>query len=410
MRHGAFSVTKSLGAAVALLRLAQKYGDAVIDEKLVDHLPPGLAHAGWSEVTFADALSMATGIGDRKPVRSPNDPLADENQPKVISFILKRSAREKLDVALSYGMYPWGRGQVFRYNSTQTFVLAMAMDAYLKRREGPSAHLWDMVRREVLAPIGIALAPAMHSLEPDGSRGVPLLSYGLYLTVDDVAKLTTLLQNGGRHEGAPLLSAAVLAQALYRTNPPAGLPNAQRNRYGEGRYYLSFWSVPYRTAGGCSFQIPYMAGFGGNIVALLPNGLSAFRFSDAHNYDVDSMILAGESLKPFCPATPATDAPRVALTAAEVAADFSGHTFRYTAFPQRVEFAAGGRLSGASVEEVDVGTWHVTPEGRLCRTWNMWDARRPRCYAVYRVGETWELDVPDRLTRIVLRRAPSPAP
>src|SRR3984893_14510893 len=33
MRHGVFSVTKSLGAAVALLRLAQKYGDAVLDEK-----------------------------------------------------------------------------------------------------------------------------------------------------------------------------------------------------------------------------------------------------------------------------------------------------------------------------------------------------------------------------------------
>jgi hypothetical protein len=31
MRHGVFSVTKSLGAALALLRLAQKYGDAVPD-------------------------------------------------------------------------------------------------------------------------------------------------------------------------------------------------------------------------------------------------------------------------------------------------------------------------------------------------------------------------------------------
>jgi len=34
MRHGVFSVTKSLGGAVALLRLAQKYGDAVFDAKI----------------------------------------------------------------------------------------------------------------------------------------------------------------------------------------------------------------------------------------------------------------------------------------------------------------------------------------------------------------------------------------
>ena len=49
-----------------------------------------------------------------------------------------------------------------------------------------------------------------------------------------------------------------------------GLPSRQENHFGEGRYHLSFWSVPYRTATGCLFQIPYMMGFGGNIVMLLP--------------------------------------------------------------------------------------------------------------------------------------------
>src|SRR6185295_12667437 len=39
MRHGVFSVTKSLGAAVALLRLAQKYGDEVFDLKIKDYVP-----------------------------------------------------------------------------------------------------------------------------------------------------------------------------------------------------------------------------------------------------------------------------------------------------------------------------------------------------------------------------------
>lgn len=89
---------------------------------------------------------------------------------------------------------------MFRYNSTQTFVLAFAMDAYLKRREGPGARLWDMVRSEVFRPIGILHAPAMHTIEPAGDRGVPILAHGLYPTVDDVAKLVTLLQDGGRHE------------------------------------------------------------------------------------------------------------------------------------------------------------------------------------------------------------------
>lgn len=34
-RHGVFSVTKSMGAAVARLRLAQKYGDELFDLKNV---------------------------------------------------------------------------------------------------------------------------------------------------------------------------------------------------------------------------------------------------------------------------------------------------------------------------------------------------------------------------------------
>jgi hypothetical protein len=408
MRHGVFSVTKSLGAAVALLRLAQKYGDPVFDEKLTDYLPAGMAHAGWQDVTFGDALDMATGIGDEKPVRQPNDPFADENRPKMNGFLLKRTAKEKLEVALSYGKYPWNRGEVLRYNSTQTFVLAWAMDAYLKRREGPGVQLWDMVRTEVFRPIGVFHAPKMHTLEPDGSRGVPQLGYGLYPTVDDVAKLTILLQNGGRHDGVQLLSATKLAEALYRTSPTVGLPLGWSNRYGAARYHLSFWSVAYRTGTGCAFQIPYMTGFGGNLVALLPNGISVFRFADGYDFDVDSMIVAGESLRPFCasPATAAAPAPGpVALTSAEITASFVGHA--YMLGPQRLVFAPGGRLYSSTPEEVDIGTWSIAPDARVCRRWNTSDGGRERCYAIYRQGDdAWELDNPDRFSRLTLRRAP----
>jgi hypothetical protein len=330
MRHGVFSVTKSAAGALALLRLAQKYGDGILREKLVDYFPPGTAaHAGWDAVTFADALNMATGIGNEGWERD-GSVLADENRPPMIRWIVRKTMKEKLDLALAYGNYPWNPGEVLRYNSTHTFVLAVALDTYLKRREGPQAHLWDMVRREVLRPIGILHAPAMHTIETDGSHGVPLLGYGLYLTVDDVAKLTTLLQNGGRHDGVPLLSPALLTAALQRGGAEAGLPNSQRNRFGEGRYHLSFWTVPYRTAAGCALQIPFMSGLGGNLVALLPNGVSVFRFADGFQYDLDSMILAGESLRPFCApqataATPAT--PRTPLTAQQLTSEVVGSTF-----------------------------------------------------------------------------------
>ena len=65
MRHGVYSATKSLGGALSLLRLAQKYGEAVFDFRIADYLDVTADHDGWDEVTFADALNMATGIGDK---------------------------------------------------------------------------------------------------------------------------------------------------------------------------------------------------------------------------------------------------------------------------------------------------------------------------------------------------------
>ena len=408
MRHGVFSVTKSAAGAVALLRLAQKYGDGILGEKITDYLPAGAYRPEWDGVTFAHALGMATGIGDAGRDRNARDPSADDFAPKTFRFAFKRTLREKLEVALTFGKYPWPPGEVFRYNSTHTFMLAVAMDAYLKRREGPNAHLWDMVRSEVFRPIGIFHAPKLHTYERDGSRGVPILGWGLFLTIDDVAKLATLLQNGGRHDGVQILSRAKLAEALYRAGPSVGLPVAdRRNRFGEMRYHLSFWSVPYRTATGCFFQVPYMSGLGGNSVVLLPNGVSVFRFSDGLNYDLETMILAGETLRAFCPSpAPAASTPpgRVPLTAAELSAEVGGRAF--TTGSQRLLFAPGGRLFGSIGNVVDAGSWELTADGRMCRTWNTWDSRLRRCYVVYRDGETFTLDIPERFNRFDVTREP----
>ena len=67
MRHGVFSVTKSIGASVALLRLAQKYGEEVYDLELADFVDIQADHDGWLGVTFGDALNMASGVGDNQP-------------------------------------------------------------------------------------------------------------------------------------------------------------------------------------------------------------------------------------------------------------------------------------------------------------------------------------------------------
>jgi hypothetical protein len=405
MRNAAFSVTKSVGAAVALLRLAQKYGDDVFDQKIANFLAVTATHDGWKDVTFADALNMATGIGERSPQRQPNDFSADENRPRMFEWFRKRTLKDKLDVAFSYPKYPWSRGEVFRYNTTHTFVLAAAMDAFLKRRAGPNAHLWDMVVDEVYRPIGIFHAPMLHTIETDGGRGVPILGFGLSPTIDDVAKLAMLFQNGGRHDGRQLLPAKRIAEALYRASDTAGLPLGPTTQFGSPRYHLSFWSIPYRTRTGCVFQIPYMSGYGGNIVTLLPNGVSAFRFADAMSYDHESLVRAAEAIRPFCtpPVNAVSALPRTPLTAAEVRAELTGNTFY--GGPNHTFFDASGLIYAGSPDFVDVGRWTINSEGQYCRTWNVTDSARTRCFRVYRDGEAFELHPVDRWSVATLKRA-----
>jgi hypothetical protein len=299
MRHGVFSVTKSLGASVALLRLAQKYGQQVFDLELADYVDIKAGHDGWAGVTFGDALDMATGVGDNQPRPvDPNVIHGDENQTKFSNFLVADSAESKLAIAFDYNNYPWGPGEIARYNSINTFVLSAAMDAFLKEKEGPKADIWDMVVQEVYRPIGIQHAPIMRTVEPDGSRGLPIFGYGLYPNVDDLAKITTLLQNGGRHGDQQLLHPGKLAEALYQTGV-IGLPTGQRSPIGEQRYNASYWGMPYQGPDGEVINVPYMMGYGGNLVALAPNGLTAFRFADVYNYDVASMVRAAMEVDPL---------------------------------------------------------------------------------------------------------------
>ena len=306
MRHGVYSMTKTMGAALSLLRLAETYGDAVFDLRIVDFLDVTAWHDGWDMVTFGDTLNMATGIGDEAAnrVSVSYDFEADEKGTVFGRFWAATSAQAKLKAAFTVGNYPWGPGEVGRYNSAHTFVLAAAMDAFFKSREGPDKNIWDMMITEVLGPIGVFHAPLMHTRETDGGRGVPIMGWGYFPTLGDIAKIAGLLQNGGLHRGQQLLSATMLREIFPGATAP-GLPVFLDNEFGTYHYQMSFWYLPFSGSGDCFTPIPEMMGFGGNVVALMPNGMTGIRLSDAYEgspgqYKGESMARLADSLKPFC--------------------------------------------------------------------------------------------------------------
>ena len=304
MRHGVYSMTKSMAAALSLLRLAEKYGDGVFDLMIKDYVEVTAGHDGWEKVRFGDVLNMATGVGDLShDTASPNND--EDSTPEFWTYAGAMSAGPRLRAAFAGGNYPWGPGEVFRYRSIESFVLGAAMDAFLKRQEGPGATLWDMMIDEVLRPIGVFHAPMMHTREPGGGRGLPIMGWGLYPTMDEMAKIAGLLQAGGAHRGRQLLSASKLRQVFPSGNAEPGLPEKWRNDDGAYRYRSSFWYLPYRGAAGCFVWIPEMLGYGGNIIALMPNGMIGIRLSDAYEgssgqYEGESMACLADRLETFC--------------------------------------------------------------------------------------------------------------
>jgi len=300
MRHGVWSVTKTLTGLVTLMRMAEKYGDEILDYKIKDYVHVTADHDGWDEVTFGHAMSMATGIGPGSTNRNPND-FSDGNYDAdledYITWMFEPTTEGKLGVLFKVANYPWGPGEVARYRDRDIFVSAAALDSLYRSKEGDDADLWQMMLDEVFEPIGVHHLPMSRTVETN-RPGVPLLAWGVYVTVDDVAKIAGLIQNRGSHNGVQLLSKAGLAEALYDTDI-RGLPTGASNRYGTNTYHLTVWHENYRTSSEKNYTIPTMLGYGGNIVKLMPNGVIGFRMGNGGSRPVERMIVIADQIRPF---------------------------------------------------------------------------------------------------------------
>jgi hypothetical protein len=303
-RFGVWSATKSLVNGIALLRLAQKFGPSVFAERIADFVPEAAAFPGWANTSFADAANMATGVGNGTLNRNPND-ILDGGLVNYTPWYEARTKEEKIKAAL-IGATPfrWGPGQVARYRDQDMFMLGVAMDNYVKRKEGAAASAWEMVAKEVFEPIGIHDAPINKTLELAGREGQPLLAFGYYPTIVDIVRIARLYQEAGAHRGKQLLYAPKIREIFART-PTPGLPTGEVTPSGETFYFNTFWKAPYSTAQGCKLYYPQMEGWGGTVVALFPGKLTGIRIAkiwkdDTHTANASAgMAAVADQLESF---------------------------------------------------------------------------------------------------------------
>ncbi len=317
MRLPSYSIAKSVFAGVALMRLGQIYGPSVYNERIRDFIPKRFIRGEWDSTTFNHASDMATGNYNLDAYE------ADEDSPVMDRFIIDESYESKLTDAFAFDQHHAPPGTKWVYQSSATFVLTQAMNEYLRRRDGKDADLFNKIRDDVYKPLHLS-AGGLTTIRTDNSPlGAPSGYYGLFVTKDDIAKLGSFLNRGdGVIDGAQVLEVSRLKEALFRSanaasigvpilgdNPASilGLPqsgsrqpaNSNTRRYAHGFWgkFLSPEEFPgYR----CSFWLSMMSGYGGNVVALVPNGVTFYVFSDGKEFLWADGVRESGKLAPVC--------------------------------------------------------------------------------------------------------------
>jgi hypothetical protein len=301
-----YSTSKSLFAGLVMMRLAERYGTQVYDQRITDWLNPDPAWgslSNFTNVTFRNTVDMATG--NYQNAAYGVDEAGTERPFTTDLFFLSEFYLDKL--YYSYRFPPKvAPGTFFSYHSTDTFLVTTAMQTYLQSQsDQPSnADIFDFLVDEIFRPLKIQIG-AYSSLKTDNCPNFCRIQafggYGLFFTIDDIAKITQFVSNGGHIGNQQVVHAPSLAGALQQSSSDRGLNT--NNQGGDGlntpNYNYGFWSNEYQV-GNCRAWVPYASGYGGIRFVFNPNGIVYFYVSDNGEFSQAAEIVEVDKMAPQC--------------------------------------------------------------------------------------------------------------
>ena len=293
-----YSLAKSIFAAVALMRLEQQF-PGTTQQRIADYVPECARAGNWADVSFGDALDMATGN-----YLSP-EVFVDERAKHIQTLFLTETHAGKI----RYGCRQFPRreapGSRWVYHSSDTYVLGAALNALVRQRLGAGKDLYsDVMVRDLWQPLGLSPVTAVTRRTYD-AVAQPFVGWGLVLHRDDILRLSHWLATGeGVLAGRQVLEPRMLAASLQRVPEERGLPWLDK----EFRYQHGFYAQDVSRSIGCAepVWVPYMAGYGGIIVALFPNDTIYYYFSDGDTFSWHRAAIAADQIRSFCTRRPGT--------------------------------------------------------------------------------------------------------
>ena len=329
MRWPSYSVAKSAFVETAMSRLGEQFGSGVYSLPLKNYIPQYTIGGTWTNTTFDNMSDMASGNYNSSSFET------DENSTNEISFLdavpyynysSPASASKIYDAFNLFGTHATTPGTLWVYHSHDAFLLTSAMQIYAQRQLGGTSDIFNKIVGDVYSPLGLSqggltmirtacnnqsTSSNCNSSTKVGLTGNPIGSYGMYFIQDDIAKLGYFFDNNnGVINGAQVLDPAREDDSMVRTSnlglvvPDSGFysgtpPVPNTYHYNNG-YWTKYWTTTEFPASSCNFWIPFMLGYGGNSVLLLPNNAVYYIFSDGGEFHWNDAVSQINLVKPMC--------------------------------------------------------------------------------------------------------------
>ncbi|MFH7042542.1 hypothetical protein ABT392_09505 [Paucibacter sp. JuS9] len=286
-----YSTAKSAFGALALMRLEKKYPGT--KSQAIKTLVSNCNITKWNGVTIEHALDMASGNYTSTSYEVDEGGTAMSN-----NFFLQTGHANRINFACTQWPAKVAPGSKWVYHTSDTYLAGTAMNAYLKSVEGSTKDIYtDIVAGDLWSAIN-ASPTAKYTRRTYDTTAQPLTGYGLVYLPDDVAKIASFAGiNMGVAGGVQLLDTTLLNAALQKTPADPGLVATTDTRYNNG-----FWAYNVKSSLACASDkyVPFMSGFGGITIALMPNNTIYYMFNDNSQFLWVDAVKESAKIRAIC--------------------------------------------------------------------------------------------------------------
>jgi hypothetical protein len=287
-----YSLAKSIFAGLYYLHVIREWPE-FSSISVTDLIPEcRLNDERWHDVTMSDLINMTTG--NYESDKSGNDEAAESMQ----EFFLAETHPEKIKFSCEAWQRQVDPGLLFVYHTTDDYLLGTAINAFVQKKLGHSTDFYsEILYPRLLEPLD--LSPLLQWTQRTYDEvAQPFTAYGMVMHSDDIVRISDFLVS--TDEKQQLFDQEGFEQAMFR-NPMANptFPGSRGLLYA---YSQGFWGVNAAEFLNCSEDawIPYMSGFGGISVVLLPNQTVYYRISDSGVHRFLDAVTELEKIESIC--------------------------------------------------------------------------------------------------------------